>query len=93
MKYEEFKIFAGKIFTSLSRDFCTENPNSKMFLTRTFLFVNQFSKFLLHIFDKLNSQLSQENISSRFKQLQNICKKPLSDTRKCTLNKGTVFFK
>ena len=28
--------FCGKIFTSLSQDFCKENPYSKMFLTRFF---------------------------------------------------------
>ena len=42
-------IFCEMIFTSLSRDFCTQNPYSKMFLARTFLFVNRFSNFLLHI--------------------------------------------
>ena len=41
--------FCGKIFIFLSLDFYTENPFSKLFLTRTFLFVNRFSEFLLHI--------------------------------------------
>ena len=34
---------------------------------------------------KLNSQSCQEIISSTFKQLQNICEKSLSGTRKHTL--------
>ena len=72
----------GKIFTSLSLDFCTENPYSKMFLTRTFLFVNRFSKLLLNILRQTKCSIVPENILCIFKQLQSICQKPLSDEKK-----------
>ena len=49
--------FCRKIFMSLSLEFCTENPYSKMFLTRSFLFVNRFSKFLLHILRQTNCSI------------------------------------
>ena len=45
---EKFKFLRENIYLP-SLDFCTGNPYSKMFLTRTFLFVNRISKFLLHI--------------------------------------------
>ena len=64
--------FWGKIFTSISCDVCTENSYSKMFSARTFLFVDRFSKSLLHILRQTNCSFVQ-NISSRFKQLQCIC--------------------
>ena len=45
----EFKIFAGKYLPPFHEIFVQEIPIQKMFLTITFLFVNRFSKFLLHI--------------------------------------------
>ena len=39
----------------------------------------------MRVLNKLNARLYQENISPTFKHLQNICEKPLSDTRKHTL--------
>ena len=42
---------SGMSFVPFYNDFeheKTGNPYSKMFLTRTFLFANRFSKFLLH---------------------------------------------
>ena len=66
------------------------------FLYRKSLFTNVFDQnffichpiftfffFAAHCCDKLNVQLCQENISSTFKQLQNICEKP--DTSKHTI--------
>ena len=52
-----------------------------MFLTRTFLFVNRFSKFLLHILRQTKCLLCQ----ATFEQLKNICEKPLSHTTKQTV--------
>ena len=40
---------------------------------------------LCHFIMILSNHLGQENISSTFLELQNICEKPLSDTRKHNL--------
>ena len=66
IKYYEFKVFAG----AFTRDLCTENPNSKMFLARTFLFVNRFES-LLHIL----RQTKCSNVRSKYFHLNlNSCK-------------------
>ena len=44
IEYYEFQNVAEKIITSP-----TENPYSKLYLGRTFLIVNRFSKFLQHM--------------------------------------------
>ena len=50
-----------------------------------FYLSTDFKNFCCTFCDKLNVQLCQENILDKFKQLQNICEKPLSHTRKYTL--------
>ena len=43
-----FYFLAGKCLLPFMK-FCTDNSYSNMFLTKTFLFVNRFSKLLLPI--------------------------------------------
>ena len=86
MKYQEFSICVGKYLPPFHEIFCTENPYPEMFLTRTLFYLStDFQNFCCTFCDKRNAQLCQENISSKFKQLQNICDKPLSDNSKQTL--------
>ena len=85
-KPRKFKFFAGKYLPTIHEIFVQKipyNPYSNCFDD------NFFIQFFGRTFcDKLNAQLCQENISSRFNQLQNICKKTLSGTRKHTLDHG-----
>ena len=64
--------------------FVQKTSIQNMIFTRTFLFVNRFSKYLLHILRQPNAELCQENISATFKHFQNICEKAVSATRKHT---------
>ena len=50
--------------------YCHLCGNSELLLS------TDFQNVCSSICDKLNAQLCQENILSRFKQLQNICEKP-----------------
>ena len=73
-------IFAGKYLPPLLEIFLQKIPIQNI-LTITFLL----------FCDKLNAHLCQEIVLDKFKQLQNICEKPLSHTRNYTLTSRHSF--
>ena len=72
MKYQDFYFFAGKHLPPFHGIFIQKSL-FKNVLTRTFFYLSTYFQNVCCTFrDKLNAQLCQENILSRFKQLQNI---------------------
>ena len=57
IEYYEFENLVGKQLPPLHDFFCTQNPYPKLFLGRTFLIVNRFSKFLQHILGQTKRQI------------------------------------
>ena len=67
-----------------SMTFYYRNPYSKLFLCRTFLFVDRFSKFLQSILGQTTQDFEKKIVY--LKLIRNICENPLSETRKHTLS-------
>ena len=82
MKYQEFQFFAGKYLPPFNEIFVQKIPTRP----ELFYLLTDFQNFCSTFCDKLIAPLCRTNISSRCKQLQNICEKPLSGVKKQTID-------